>query len=332
MQFGQLKRREFITLLGGATMWPLAARAQQPRLPVIGLLSAESADRAAPQLAAFHGGLKDGGFANGQNLTIDYRWAEGHAERVSAMAADLVRRRVTVLVTMAGGANVIMAARDATTTIPIVFATGGDPVRLGLVRSLARPGGNLTGVSFFSADLTAKAIGLLNQIAPKARVVGLLFNPNVPDSAREPADAQEAARTLGLELLVLNASTDPDIEAAFATLLQRRADALVIGSDPLFGSRIDRLATLTQRHRIPAAYFRREFPDAGGLMSYGTSIVDTYRQVGIYTARILKGDKPEDLPVILSTKFEFVINLKTAKALGLDVPNSIQLLADAVIE
>ena len=327
-----MRRRNFIAGVAGlAAALPLAARAQQSGLPVIGLLSAESADRVAPQLAAFHRGLKDGGFANGQNLTIDYRWAESHAERLPAMVADLIRR-VAVIVTMGSGAKAIMAGRDATTTIPIVFATGGDPVRLGLVTSLARPGGNLTGVSFFSADLTAKTMELLYQIAPKARVVGLLFNPNVPDSAREPADAQEAARALGLELLVLNAGTDPDIEAAFATLLQRGADVLVIGSDPLFGSRIDRLAALTQRHRIPAAYFRREFPDAGDLMSYGTSIVDTYRQVGIYTARILKGDKPEDLPVMQSTKFEFVINLKTAKMLGLEVPPGLSARADEIIE
>jgi putative ABC transport system substrate-binding protein len=275
-----MKRRAFITMLGGAAIaWPLPLRAQQPK-PVIGFLHGESADTFAQQLAAFHRSLKDGGFVDGQNLTIEYRWAKGRFEPLPAMAADLVRRRVAVIVA-AGGTNPTMAAKAATASIPIVFATGGDPVRLGMVASLARPGGNTTGVSFFSADLAAKALGLLSQIAPKARTVALLFNPNTLDSARQPADAQEATRTLGLELLVLNATTDEEIEQAFATLVQRRAGALVIGADPFFGGRLDRLAALTQRHRIPATYFRREFPAAGGLMSYGTSVTDAYRQVGV---------------------------------------------------
>jgi putative ABC transport system substrate-binding protein len=326
-----MNRRAFITLLGGAAAWPLAARAQEPAMPVIGWLHGEAPDYFVLQLAGFHAGLKDGGFVDGRNLTIDYRWAEGRTQRLPAMAADLVRRRVALILAV-GGNNSYMAARAATTTIPIVFVTGGDPVRTGLVPSLARPGGNATGVSFFSAELTAKALGLLTQIAPKARTVALLFNPNTPESPQQPADAQEAARTLGVELVVLNAGSDADIEPAFTTLERMRAGALVIGSDPLFGGRIARIAALTQRHRIPATYFRREFPDAGGLMSYGTSVRDAYRQAGLYAARILKGDKPQDLPVMLSTKFEFVINLKTANALGLEVPPGVSAMADEVIE
>ncbi len=285
----------------------------------------------SPLLAGFQRGLKEGGFVDGQNLTIEYRWAEGHADRLPAMAADLVQ--------LAGGRDLRsgrhqfdQCGQEATTTIPILFATGGDPVRLDLVTSLARPTGNLTGVSFFNADLTAKALGLLSQIVPKARTVALLFNPNVPDSARQPADAQEAARALGLELLVLNAGTDAEIDTAFATLLQRGAGALIIGGDPFFRSRLDRLTALTVRHRIPATYVGREFPAAGGLMSYGTNVVDAYRQVGVYTARILKGDKPQDLPVMMAAKFEFVINLKTVKAFGLDVPPGVSSMADEVIE
>jgi putative tryptophan/tyrosine transport system substrate-binding protein len=327
-----VRRRQFITLLGGAAAaWPLAARTQQAAMPVIGFLHGGAANTFALQVGGFQIGLKDAGFVEGQNLVIEYRWGEEHPARLPAMAADLVRRRVAVIVA-AGGTNSIRVAKAATTAIPIVFSTGSDPVRLGLVTSLARPSGNATGVSFFSADLVAKGMGLLTQIAPRARIVALLFNPNIPDSSRQPADAREAARALGLELVVLNASSDADIDQAFATLLQRRAGALVIGADPFFGSRIDRLAELTQRHRIPATYFRREFPDAGGLMSYGTSITDAYRQVGIYSARILKGDKPADLPVMLSTKFEFVVNLKTAKALGLEVPAGVSAMADEVIE
>jgi putative tryptophan/tyrosine transport system substrate-binding protein len=327
-----MNRRSFITLLGGAAaMWPLAARSQQPANPVIGFLHGESANTMRPHLAGFHRGLKEGGFVNGQNLTIDYRWAESRADRLPAMAADLVRRRVAVIIA-GGGTRTAMAAKNATTTIPIVFATGGDPVGLGLVTSLARPSGNMTGVSFFNADLTAKGLGLLHQIAPKARVVALLFNPNVPDSARQPADTQEAARALGLELLVLNASTDTEIDSAFATLQQRGAGALVIGGDPFFRSRLDRLTALTERHRIPATYVGREFPAGGGLMSYGTSVMEAYRQIGIYGARILKGEKPQDLPVMLATKFEFVINLKTATAFGLDVPPGVSSMADEIIE
>jgi putative tryptophan/tyrosine transport system substrate-binding protein len=325
-----MNRREVITLLGGAAVaWPLAVRAQQPPNAVIGFLHGESANAMRPHLAGLHRGLKEGGFVDGQNLTIDYRWAESRPDRLPAMAAGLVRRRVAVII---AGGGTHTAAKNATTTVPIVFATGGDPVGLGLVTSLARPGGNMTGVSFFNADLTAKGLGLLHQIAPKARVVALLFNKNVLDSARQPTDTQEAARTLGLELLVLNASTDTEIDSAFATLLQRGVGALVIGGDPFFRSRLERLTTLTERYRIPASYVGREFPAAGGLMSYGTSVMEAYRQIGVYTARILKGDKPQDLPVMLATKFEFVINLKTAKMLGLEVPPGVSSMADEIIE
>jgi putative tryptophan/tyrosine transport system substrate-binding protein len=327
-----MKRREFITLLGGAAAaWPLAARAEQAAMPVIGFLHSVSADLYVQQLAAFRRGLKEGGFVEGQNLTIEYRWAEGRADRLPALAADLVRRRMAVIVAV-GGTHSTMAAKNATTIIPIVFATGGDPIKLGMVPSLAHPGGNITGVSFFSSELTPKALGLLSQIAPKARTVGMLFNPMSPENAHQPADVRAAAGALGLELLVLNASTDEDIDRAFRTLLQRGAGALVISSDPFYAGRLERLAALTQRHRIPATYFRREFPDAGGLMSYGTSVMDALRQVGIYTARILKGDRPADLPVMLPTKFEFVINLKTAHALGLEVPAGVSAMADEVIE
>jgi putative ABC transport system substrate-binding protein len=325
-----MRRRTFLGALGStAVAWPIAARAQQPVMPVIGFLHGESTGRFTTQLAGFHAGLKEGGFVEGQNLTVEYRWAESRVERLPEMAADLVRRRVAAIVALSGAQ---FAAKNATTTIPILFATGGDPVRLGLVANLARPGGNITGVSFFNADLTAKVMGLLHQLAPKVRTVALLFNPTVPDSARQPADAREAARTLGLDLLVLNASTDAEIEAAFATLQQGGAGALVIGGDPFFASRLDQLAALTQRHRIPATYVRREFPDASGLMSYGTSGVDAHRQLGVYTTRILKGEKPADLPVMQPTKFEFVINLKTAKALGLTISRDMMLVADEVIE
>jgi putative tryptophan/tyrosine transport system substrate-binding protein len=318
-------------LLGGAAAWPLAARAQQPVMPVIGFLHSASAATYSLQLAAFHRGLKEGGFVEGQNLTIEYRWAEDHVERLPEMAADLARRHVAVIVAV-GGTHSTMAAKHATTTIPIVFVTGSDPVRLGFVPSLARPGSNVTGVSFLSADLTAKALGLLSQIAPKAHTAGLLFNPTSPETARHPAEAQAAARALGLELVVLNANTDAEVEQAFATILQRGVGALAIGSDVFYASRLERIAALTQSHRIPATYFRREFPDAGGLMSYGTSVMEAYRQVGVYTARVLKGDKPEDLPVMQSTKFEFVINLKTARMLGLTVPPGVLAIADEVIE
>jgi putative ABC transport system substrate-binding protein len=323
-----MRRREFIVGLGGAAAWPLAALAQQP-MPVIGYMHTESANMMGPNLAGIRRGLKEGGYDEGRNLAVEYRWAEGQRERLPALAADLVRRQVKVILANGPAA---LAAKAATNTVPIVFYTGSDPVRLAFVTSLARPGANMTGVSFFNADLTAKSLGLLSQIAPKARTVALLFNPNVPDSQGQPADAREAARVLGLDILVLNASTDVEVDSAFATLVQRGVGALIIGGDPFFRSRLDRLTTLTQRHRIPATFVGREFPAGGGLMSYGTSLLDAYRQAGLYVTRILKGDKPQDLPVMQATKFEFVINLRTVRALGLDVPPGVSSMADEIIE
>jgi putative ABC transport system substrate-binding protein len=300
-------------------------------MPVIGFLHSGFEKHFGVQLDGFHKGLKEGGFVEGQSLTVEYRWAEGHDERLPAMAVDLVRRKVAAIVAAGGGVSTL-AAKAATRTIPIVFATGSDPVRLGFVESLARPGGNLTGTSFFSADLVGKEVGLLNQIAPDVRAVGLLHNPKVPDSANQPSEGRNAAQRLGLEFVTAEASTDAGIEQAFAMLAGRGVGALVIGSDPFFGSMIGRIAELTQRHRMAAVYGRREFAEAGGLMSYGTSITDSYRQVGVYTTRILKGDKPQDLPVTLSAKFQFTINLKTAKTLGLTIPSGVLSIADEVIE
>jgi putative ABC transport system substrate-binding protein len=313
-----------------ATVLPGVARAQQA-MPVVGFLNTESPKTAAHRLSGFLSGLKEAGFVDRKNAIIEYRWAEGDHGRIPAMAADLVQRRVAVIVA-AGGAQASWAAKSATTTIPIVFISGGDPVRLGLVASLARPGGNVTGVSFFNAALTAKGLQLLHQIVPQVRTVGLLFNPKVPESARQPADAQEAARALGLDLFVANASTEADLEPAFDAMVQRGVGAVVIGGDPFFGGRLEQLAAICLRRRLPASYVRREFPDAGGLMGYGNSVSDAYRQAGLYAVRILKGDRPESLPVMQSTKFEFVINLKTVRALGLEVPPGVSAMADGIIE
>ncbi len=323
-----MRRREFIGLIGSAAASPLAA---QPQQPVIGFLHSGWEKRFALQLGGFRSGLKEGGFVEGQSLVIEYRWAEGDDDRLPAMAADLVRRQVAVLVAAGGGVSTL-AAKAATRTIPIVFATGSDPIRLGLVETLARPGGNLTGTSFFSADLVGKQIGLINQIAPNVRAVGLLYNPKVPDSSNQPTEGRNAARRLGLEFVTVEASTDAGLEKAFATLVGHSVGALVIGADPFFGSRIGLIADLTQRHHMLAVYGRRQFPEAGGLMSYGTNIANAYRQVGVYTTRILKGDRPQDLPVALSTKFEFTISLKAAKMLGLTIPSAVLSIADEVIE
>jgi putative ABC transport system substrate-binding protein len=327
-----VRRREFITLLGSAAVWPLAARAQQAAMPAIGVLSAEWRDLFADRLRAFHEGLSETGYVEGRNLAIEYRWAEGRNDQLPALAAELVRRQVTVIVT-AGSTPAALAARAATTTIPIVFYLGADPVEVGLVTSLSRPGGNLTGVVTLNVEVGAKRLELLHELIPTATVVALLLNPTNPTLAQTLSrDLQAAARTLGLQLHVLHASNEREIDTAFATLVQLRAGALVIGADALFNSRSEQLAALTVRHAVPAIYQFREFVSAGGLMSYGTTVVDTYRPVGVYTGPILKGEKPAELPVQQATRLELIINLKTAKALGITVPLPLLGRADEVIE
>ena len=326
-----MHRRTFLGLLAGAAVLaPLDARAQQA-MPVIGFLHSADSKSFAGQLAAFHQGLGAGGYAEGRNVTIEYRWAEGRFDRLPAMAADLVRRKVSVIVAV-GGNNSNLAAKAATDTIPIVFNSGSDPIKLGLVTSLSRPGGNITGITFFASDLVAKELGMLHQLVPGAKSVGLLVNPTSPEAARQPADAQEAAQKLGVELKVLNASSAAEIDQAFAVLSQIRVGAFIIGGDPFYGSRIEQIVGLAERLRIPAMYYRREFVAAGGLASYGTSVSDAYQQVGVYVAKVLKGAKPADLPVVQSAKFDFAINLKTAKALGLEFHPQRLATADEVIE
>jgi putative tryptophan/tyrosine transport system substrate-binding protein len=327
-----VRRREFIALLSGAAAaWPLAARAQQPALPVIGLLSFK-APGDSPQLeAAIRQGLKDGGFVEGQNVTVESRYAGNQNERLPALAGELAQRPVTVII--AANTPAALAAKAATTTIPIVFETGADPVQLGLVASLSRPGSNVTGVTNFSVELAPKRLELLHELLPAASVMALLVNPTDPAVAEtESSDVLSAAHTLGLELHVLNASTERDFDAVFAKLIQLGAGGLVISGEPFFTSRSELLATLTLRHAVPAVYKGREFALAGGLMSYGSDITDSYRLAGIYTGRILKGDKPADLPIQQATKVELYINLKTAKALGITFPLSLLGRADEVIE
>jgi putative tryptophan/tyrosine transport system substrate-binding protein len=325
-----MKRREFIALLGGAAMWPLAARAQQA-MPVIGFLRSASLADARHLVAAFRQGLKEAGFIEGQNVAIEYRSAEDQAHRLPALVADLVRQQVALIV---GNTPSALAAKAATTTVPIVFVVGGDPVIEGFVASLNRPGGNLTGVSFLSGASGTKRLELLRQLVPKAAAIAVLVDPgpNLAQAEEELRDIQAAARASGLELIVVEVRGDRDIEPAFATFARRGAGAVFVGTSAFFNSRRERLAALAIRHALPASYVLREFATAGGLMSYGTSITDAYRLAGIYAARILKGEKPADLPVQQSTKFEFVINLRTAKALGLEVPDKLLALADEVIE
>jgi putative ABC transport system substrate-binding protein len=327
-----MTRREFITLLGGAAVaWPLAARAQQSALPVIGFLSGGTPAGYAAYAAAFRQGLKEGGHVEGQNVAVEFRWAEGQNDRLPALAADLVGRPVAVIA--AAGAQAALAAKAATMTIPIVFEAGVDPVELGLVTSLNRPGGNVTGVSNFAAVLVAKQLELLHEMVPNSAVIGVLVNPTSPSLAESTArDAQAAGRSLGKQIHILNASTEDQIDAAFASLARMRLDALLIGGDAFFLSRRAQLATLATRHGLPTLYNAREFPAAGGLMGYGTSVVDAYRQTGVYVGQILKGAKPAELPVMQPTKFELVINLTTAKALGLIVPDTLLARADEVIE
>jgi putative ABC transport system substrate-binding protein len=327
------KRREFITLLGGAAVaWPVAARAQQPAMPVIGLLASESPDPYANRVRAFRQGLDETGYVEGRNVTIEYRWAEGRNDRLPALAADLVRRQVSVIAAP-GSTPGALAAKAATTKIPIVFVTGADPIAAGLVQSLSRPGGNVTGVATLNVEVGPKRLQLLHEVVPAASTMALLVNPTNPTLADALVrDAQAAARPLGLQLHVLHARTAPDFDKAFASVAELRAGALVIGADIYFNSQIEQLAALTLRHAVPAIYQLRAFATAGGLMSYGGSLTDAYRLAGIYTGRILKGENPADLPVQQGTKVELFINLKTAKALGLTVPLPLLARADEVVE
>jgi putative tryptophan/tyrosine transport system substrate-binding protein len=326
-----MKRRDFIMLAGGAAVWPLAARSQQLALPIVGYINAGSADASVDRVRAFRKGLSETGCVEGQNVTVEYQWLEGQYDRLPVLIADLVRRRVAVIAT--GGDTVALAAKAATATIPIVFGVGQDPVKLGLVTSLARSGGNATGINFFFQEVVAKRLGLLHELVPKADRIAVLVNPANPTVAETTLrGVEEAARTLGLELHLLNASTSREIDMVFAGLAHERPDALFVGPDPLFVSRRVQVVTLTARDRIPGVYSDRDTVAAGGLMSYGTDLADVSRQVGVYTGRILKGAKPADLPVLQSTKFEFVINLQTARALGVKVPAGLLAIADEVIE
>jgi putative ABC transport system substrate-binding protein len=328
-----IRRREFITLLGGAAAWPLAARAQQPAMPVVGWLSSGSENETAAtgSLAAFRRGLGDAGYVEGKNVTIEYRWADNQYDRLPVLAADLVRRQVVVIATNGGNPSPV-AAKAATTTIPIVFASGTDPVKSGLVSSLNRPGGNVTGVSILNLELGSKRLQLLHELVPSASIVALLVNPTNPNAETQSLDLQAAARTFGLQVHVLHASTDHDIETAFATLIQQRAGALMIGADAFLSGRAKQLAASTVRYAVPAIFLYRDFAAAGGLLSYGSSLADAYHHSGVYVGRVLKGERPADLPVIQSVKFELIVNLKTAKALGITFPLSLLASADEVIE
>jgi len=325
-----MRRREFIALLGGLAAWPLAARAQQPAMPVIGFLNSGSPGPYGRILAAFRQGLKEAGYVEGQNATIEYRWAHGQYERLPALAAELIHRPVAVLA--ATSTPAALAAKAATTTVPTVFTTAFNPMELGLVASLSRPGGNITGASQLNVEIGPKRLELVRELIPTATIVGLLVNPTNPVARALSRDLEAAAPTLGLQLDILHASTERDIDNAFATLVQRRASALVIVADPFFVSQSEQLGALTLRHAVPSIFQYPEFVDAGGLMSYSGSNADSYRWAGNYSGRILKGEKPADLPVQQSTKVELIINLKTAKALGLVVPTTLLARADEVIE
>jgi putative tryptophan/tyrosine transport system substrate-binding protein len=326
-----MRRRDFVTLLGGSAIaWPLAVQAQQRAMPVVGFVNAVSPSGSYPPLPAFLKGLAETGFVEGRNVAIEYRWAEGHYERLPALIADLVQHKVSVIA--ATGTSAAVAAKTATATIPIVFEMGSDPVELGLVASLSQPGGNVTGVANFTIELASKQLGLLHELVPRTTTIAALFNPNFAGTEKLLRDAEAAARVLGLQLIVLKASTEEEIEKVFATMAPQGAGALFVGIDSFFAARRDQIIALAARNKLPAIYGWRDFVVSGGLMSYGTDFADAYHQAGIYTGRILRGEKPADIPVQRSTKFEFVINSKTAKALGIDVPNSMQLLATEVIE
>jgi putative tryptophan/tyrosine transport system substrate-binding protein len=327
-----MQRREFITLLGGATAWPLAARAQQGgKLPTIGFLSGQSALPFGPLTAAFLEGLKETGFVEGQNVEIVYRWAEGQFDRLPSLAADLVARQVTIIVAT-GGEPSVFAAKAATTTIPIVFTAGGDPVKQGLVTTLNRPGGNLTGMFFLAASVESKRLGLLRELVPNAATFAVLWNPNAPGGAPQLNDIERSAAEIGQQLLILKANRDPDIDACFDMIVQQRIGALLIAADPFFSSRLGHIVMLTQRYAVPAMYALREFAALGGLVSYGASLSAAFRQVGVYAGKVLRGEKPGNLPIMQPTKFDLIINLPTAKALGLAVPEKLIALADEVIE
>jgi putative ABC transport system substrate-binding protein len=325
-----LRRREFVALLGSvAAAWPIAARAQQAAMPVIGFLRSTSLAPSTHLVTAFRQGLMEAGFVDGQNVVIEYRWAEDHFDRLPALVAELIHRPVAVIVS---NHNAALAAKAATTTVPIVFVTGADPVKDDLVRSLNRPGSNVTGVSFLAGLLGAKRLELLHQLVPKATAIGVLVNPDAPDTEAERRDVQTAARAIGQQLIILDVKSDSDIEAAFATFVQRGAGALLAGTGAFMNSHRQQLIALAARHALPAIYSLREPVADGGLMSYGTSVTAAYRLGGIYAGRILKGQRPADMPVEQSTKFDFVINLRTAKALGLEIPDKLLALADEVIE
>ena len=326
-----IRRRDFITLLGGAAAWPLAVRAQQAVIPVVGFLSGRSPADSVAEIGGFHRGLAETGFIEGKNVAIEFRWADGHYDRLPALASELVGERVAVVAAVGGGASGL-AARAATASVPIVFASGGDAVKIGLVTSLNRPGGNVTGVNIIFGALGAKRLELLHDLVPAAGAIGMLVNPNYPSAPIEVQDVEAAARRLGLRMHIFNARTERDIEPAFSDFAEKRVMGLLVADDPFFQGQRLRIVGMAGRRGLPAIYFSRDFVDAGGLMSYGPNLVDAYRMVGVYCGRILKGDKPADLPVVQPTRFELVINLKSVRELALDVPPTLLAIADEVIE